>query len=61
MSRETDWHVFDKAVEMTASAVRGAAGAEVTPAYVADLFREVYTALGTAIEVMPSREAKTGF
>ncbi|HEX6130547.1 MAG TPA: hypothetical protein VF044_02395 [Actinomycetota bacterium] len=60
MSRESDWHVFDKAVEITASAVRGAAGDAVTPDYVADLFAKVHEALGRAVETM-AQEAKTGF
>ncbi|GIU97560.1 MAG: hypothetical protein KatS3mg013_1363 [Actinomycetota bacterium] len=61
MSRESDWHVFDKAVELTASAVRGTAGGDVTPSFVAELFREVHEALTKAVERMPHREAKTGF
>ena len=44
MSRETDWHVFDKACEITAMAARGSA-AEVEPARVADIFRAVHAAL----------------
>jgi hypothetical protein len=53
--------VFDKAVELTASAVRGTAGGDVTPSFVAELFREVHEALTKAVERMPHREAKTGF
>lgn len=61
MSRETDWHVFDKAVELTASTLRGTGGAQVTPDYVADLFRSVHQALDEAVREMPSHEGKTGF
>ena len=50
MSRETDWHVFDKAVELTASTLRGTGGAQVTPDYVADLFRSVHQALDEAVQ-----------
>ena len=50
MSRETDWVVFEKAIEVTASAVRGTMGAEGSqPAsFVADVFREVHAALREA-------------
>ena len=41
MSRETDWMVFEKAVEVTASAVRGTAGGSQPASYVADVFRRV--------------------
>ena len=61
MSRESDWHVFDKAVEMTASAVRGTAGPDLRPDYVAELFSAIHGSLSQAVEAMPSREAKTGF
>ena len=61
MSRESDWHVFDKAVEMTASAVRGTAGPELRPDYVAELFAAIHGSLTNAVESMASREAKTGF
>jgi hypothetical protein len=61
MSRETDWHVFDKAAEITASAVRGTAGGENAPGFAAEVFREVHRALAEAAEQMSSNEAKTGF
>lgn len=60
MSRDSDWHVFDKAVEVTASAVRGAA-AGLPPAQVGDVFREVHTALREVADAMESNERKTGF
>ena len=60
MSRDSDWHVFDKAVEVTASAVRGAA-AGLQPAQVGDVFREVHTALREVADAMESNERKTGF
>ena len=63
MSRETDWVVFEKAIEVTASAVRGAMGAEGSqpPSYVAELFREVHAALREAAAQMPDKAGPTGF
>ena len=61
MSRESDWHVFDKAVEMTASAVRGTAGPDLRPDYVADLFTAIHDALTRSADAMQSSEAKAGF
>ena len=63
MSRDIDWHVFDKAADITASAVRGAMGAQGSqpPSYVGDVFREVYAALRSASEEMPSKDQRPGF
>ncbi len=63
MSREIDWHVFDKAADITASAVRGAMGSEESrPAsFVSDVFREIYGALRQATDEMPSKDQKPGF
>ena len=63
MSREIDWHVFDKAADITASAVRGAMGSQGSqPAsYVGDVFREIYDALRQAPDEMPSKDQKPGF
>ena len=63
MSREFDWHVFDKAAEITASAVRGAMGSEGSkPAsYVGEVFQEAYAALRRAADEMPSKDQKPGF
>lgn len=63
MSREIDWHVFDKAADITASAVRGALGSQGSqPAsYVGDVFREIYAALRQASDEMPSKDNKPGF
>jgi hypothetical protein len=61
MSRETDWAVFEKAVEVTASAVRGTAANGQPASYVGDLFREVYRALKETADAMPPRETKAGF
>ena len=63
MTRETDWAVFEKAVELTASAVRGAVGGEGSqpPSFVADVFREVYRALKETADTLPGKGAKAGF
>jgi hypothetical protein len=63
MSRESDWAVFEKAVEVTASAVRGTMGAQGSqpPAYVGEVFREIHKALKEAAAEMPDRLGTTGF
>jgi hypothetical protein len=63
MSRDIDWHVFDKAADITASAVRGAMGGEGSrPAsFVGDVFREAYAALRSATDEMPSKDQRPGF
>jgi hypothetical protein len=47
MAREFDWALFEKAVEITASAVRGAMGGEncQEPKYAGEVFTQVYAAL----------------
>jgi hypothetical protein len=61
--RETDWHVFEKACEITASAVRGTMNGQdgQTPAFVADLFKSVHGALREAVDEIPSTDQKAGF
>jgi len=59
MSRDTDWHVFDKACEITAMAARGTAN-DVSAAQLADIFREVFGALRDAAGAMDSA-APAGF
>jgi hypothetical protein len=62
VAREIDWALFEKAVEVTASAVRGAMGGENSqpPKYVGDVFREVWTALKEASADLPEKP-RTGF
>jgi hypothetical protein len=62
MSREFDWVLFEKAVEITASAVRGAMGGDncQPPKYAGEVFTEVYGALRAATADMPER-GKAGF
>jgi hypothetical protein len=62
MSKESDWHIFDKACDITAMAVKGAAeGESVTPAYVAELFREVHRALTDTANAMENAQQRAGF
>jgi hypothetical protein len=63
MSRETDWAVFEKACEITASAVRGAMDGKEgqQAAFVGEVFREIHSALKTAESEMPDKGAKAGF
>ena len=62
MPREIDWELFQKACDITASAVRGAMGGENSqpPKYAADVFREVWTALKDAAADIPEK-GKAGF
>jgi hypothetical protein len=62
VARELDWAVFEKAVDITASAVRGTMGGEGSqPAtFAAEIFRQVWGALKDAAEELPDR-SKTGF
>ena len=62
MAREIDWALFEKAVDITASAVRGTLGGEGSqpPRYAADVFREVWGALKEAAQDLPGK-AKAGF
>jgi hypothetical protein len=63
LTRETEWMVFEKAVEVTASAVRGAMGGQGSqPAsYVGEVFKEAYRALREAAEQLPDKDSKAGF
>jgi len=62
MTRDMDWAIFEKAVEITASAVRGALGGEKSqpPAFAADVFKQVYAALRETAAEIPQHE-KPGF
>jgi hypothetical protein len=63
MTRETEWAVFEKACEITASAVRGTiTGSDGQRAsFVGEVFREVHTALKQVAEEMMDKNAKAGF
>ena len=62
MAREIDWQLFEKAVDLSASALRGAMGGESSqpPGYAADVFREVWSALKDAAGDLPEKP-QTGF
>lgn len=62
MTREIDWVLFEKAVDLTTSAVRGAMGGEGSqpPKFAADVFREVWAALKEAAADLPEK-GKPGF
>ena len=62
MSMEIDRALFDKAVELTASALRGAMGGQGSqpPSYAGDVFREIWRALKEAAADLPDRP-KAGF
>ncbi len=62
MARDFDWALFEKAVEITASSLRGTLGGENSqpPKFAADVFREVWAALKEASADLPDR-GKTGF
>ncbi len=62
MTREPDWALFEKAVDLTASAVRGTMGGEGSqpPKFAADVFREVWAALQEAAAELPGK-GKAGF
>jgi hypothetical protein len=60
MSRDTDWHVFDKACEITAMASRGSA-ATAKPEQVAEIFRAIHEALREAANAMGNADSRAGF
>jgi hypothetical protein len=57
-----DRALFDKAIEVTAMALRGSMGGENSqpPSYAADVFKEVWAALKEASKDLPDRP-KAGF
>jgi len=59
---DMDRVLFEKAVEVTATALRGAMGGQGSqpPTYAADLFKAVYEALKEAMEDLPE-PSKAGF
>ena len=63
MTREQDWAVFEKACEITASAVRGVMGTEGSQpaAYVGEVFREVLKALREGVGELSPKPTKAGF
>ena len=59
MAREIDWTLFEKAIDLSASALRGSMGGENSqpPRYAADVFREVWGALKEAAEDLPGKRS----
>jgi hypothetical protein len=59
---EIDRTLFDKAIEVTATALRGAMGGQGSqpPTYAADLFKAVYEALKDTLGDLPE-PTKAGF
>lgn len=62
MTGELEWLAFEKAVDITASAVRGTmSGREGQDArFAAEVFREIHAAIKEAVDALPQR-GKTGF
>jgi hypothetical protein len=63
VARDTDWVLFEKAVEITGSALRGTMGLENSkePAYAGEVFRAVWGALKEAAEELPDKQSMPGF
>jgi hypothetical protein len=57
VATEVDRALFEKAIEMTATALRGSMGGENSqpPKYAADLFREIWDALKEGAKDLPER------
>lgn len=62
MPAEIDKALFEKAIEVTATALRGAMGGQGSqpPSYAAEVFREIWGALKEGVKDLPDRP-KTGF
>jgi hypothetical protein len=62
VAEQIDRTLFDKAIEMTAMALRGAMGGEGSqpPAYAGEVFRELWGALKEAAKDLPER-SRPGF
>jgi hypothetical protein len=63
VGRDVDWALFEKAVEITGSALRGTMGAENSkePAYAGEVFRAVWAALKEVAEELPEKQTTPGF
>ena len=62
MAYELDWQLFEKAIDVTATALRGAMGGENSqpPKFAGDVFREVWQALKDAAKDLPEK-GRPGF
>ncbi|MGH2662856.1 MAG: hypothetical protein ACRDH8_08620 [Actinomycetota bacterium] len=63
MGREFDWQLFEKAIDLTGSALRGAMGGENSqpPQYAGEVFKAVWTALKEASQDLPEKGGRPGF
>lgn len=63
MTREIDYQLFEKAIDLTASALRGAMGGENSqpPTYAGEVFRAVWDALKEGAQDLPERSRAAGF
>ena len=57
MTREIDWQLLEKAIDVTATALRGSMGGENSqpPKYAAELFKAIWDALKEAAEDLPEK------
>lgn len=62
MAAEIDRALFEKAIDVTATALRGGMGGQGSqpPSYAAELFKEIWNALKEGAEDLPER-GRTGF
>jgi hypothetical protein len=62
MAREIDWQLFEKAADITASALRGAMGGGESqpPDYAGEVFKAVWAALKEAADDLPDKP-RAGF
>jgi hypothetical protein len=62
MGKEFDWQLFEKAIDLTGSALRGAMGGENSqpPQYAGEVFKAVWTALKEASQDLPEK-GRPGF
>jgi hypothetical protein len=62
VARELDWQLFEKAIDLTAMALRGGMGGENSqpPGYAGDVFREVWAALKEGAGELPEKP-RAGF
>ena len=62
MAREIDFQLFDKACDLTASALRGAMGGENSqpPSYAGEVFKSIWDALKAAADELPDKP-RAGF
>jgi hypothetical protein len=62
MADQIDRALFEKAIDVTATALRGAMGGQGSqpPAYAAEVFREIWSALKEASQDLPEKP-RAGF